>query len=103
LAHLPVTILSRPLESSVDGCALKRSQGDDGSTADGGPIVLGGQDGRQSPVVADGTQGSDCSLATQGVRVVRRDPRHRVDGRAVTSLTGGPRRRLDDEGLGIGE
>jgi hypothetical protein len=103
LAHLPVTILSGPLESSVDGLAVKGSQRDDGSSADGGPIVLGGQDGGQASVVSDGTQGSDCSLAAQGVGVVRRDPRHRVDGRAVTSLTGGPRRRLDDQWLGIGE
>jgi hypothetical protein len=73
LAHLPVTILSGPLESGVDGGALEGRQGDDGSPADRGTIVLGSQDGVKPPIVADGTQGGDGGLATERVVVLGRD------------------------------
>src|SRR5207237_187669 len=80
----PASVGSGRVEGAVDGRHAKGGHRDDGATADGGPIVLGGQDGGKSLCVAAGPEGGDRGLATRGVGVVARDLGARVDCRAVT-------------------
>lgn len=103
LANLPVAVLQRCCDRRVDRGSAERGQRQDRPTAHGGLVGATGEDGGQPALVADGPQRCDRRFAHQRV-VVRGGQLHeRFDGRDRDLFATGPRRRLDDGGLGVGE
>ena len=78
---MPVAVVQRPAQGGFDFGAVEGGQGDDGPAADGGAVAgCGGEHGLEAPRVADGAEGGDGRLSTQGVVVLTSDGDERIDG-----------------------
>ena len=82
LADLPVAIVQATSQGGIDGGPRERSQRHRGAPADGRLVLEAGQDGRQSPGVADGPEGGHRRFAAQWVGVARLGRGQRRRGKA---------------------
>ncbi len=99
LSDLTVTVIECPLQSCLDFGSGERCQRNDGSAAHRGPILGGGQHGREALGISKCPQRSHGRLATDGHLMVDGQPgqpAHHILC-ATSSLAQGERRCLDDQ------
>ena len=106
MADLPVAVVQRGAQGGVDLGAFEGSQGDHGAATDGGAVAgCRREHGVEAPAVADGAEGGDGGLSTQGVVVLASNRDERIDGGhgARPAFAERPGRGLHDGRVGVGE
>jgi Lon-like protease len=86
LPHLPVPVVLRSRQCFIDFRSFEGRQGQYGSAPHRGLVAGGGEDGLETPWVADRSEGSDRGLPHQRIFVVGRQSHEAIDSGTPRSL-----------------